>query len=61
MSTVVIVVLAVSYFVFLFTLGVSTIRKGHWIMFLIGIPLPIFWLFGALMAPKAGAGSRVAR
>jgi len=25
------------------TLGVASIRKGHWVMFLLGIPLPILW------------------
>ena len=58
MSNLLIVILAVSYFVFMVTLGVASIRKGHWVMFLLGIPLPIFWLIGALMAPTAGAESR---
>lgn len=40
------------YLVLLFTLGILTIRKGHWVMFLIGIPFPLFWLIGALMPPK---------
>jgi hypothetical protein len=42
----------VLYLVLLFTLGVLTIRKGHWVMFLVGIPLPLFWLIGAMMAPR---------
>jgi hypothetical protein len=58
MSTFLIVILAVTYFVFMVTLGVASIRKGHWVMFLIGIPLPIFWLIGALMAPTAGVEAR---
>ena len=36
--------------VFLF-LGIRSIKHGHWIMFLIGIPLPIFWVIGGLMPP----------
>lgn len=40
------------YLVLLFTLGILAIRKGHWVMFLIGIPFPLFWLIGALMPPK---------
>ncbi len=40
------------YIVLLVVLGITSIRKGHWVMFLIGIPLPIFWLIGALMPPK---------
>ncbi len=37
------------YFVLLVTLGIWSIRKGHWVMFLVGIFLPIFWFIGALM------------
>ena len=43
--------LAILYFVLLITLGVMTLRKGHWVMFIIGIPIPLFWLIGALMPP----------
>jgi hypothetical protein len=39
------------YVVLLITLGVLSIRKGHWVMFVIGIFLPVFWLIGALMRP----------
>jgi hypothetical protein len=41
----------VLYLVLLVTLGVLTIRKGHGIMFVIGIFLPFFWLIGAIMPP----------
>ncbi|HSS10478.1 MAG TPA: hypothetical protein VLL25_11370 [Acidimicrobiales bacterium] len=40
------------YVVLLITLGVLTIRKGHWVMFIIGLFLPVFWLIGALMRPR---------
>ena len=46
------VLLAILYFVLLVTLGILTIRKGHWVMFLIGIFIPLFWIIGALMPPK---------
>ena len=39
----------VLYFILLVTLGIMSIRKGHWVMFLVGIIFPIFWLIGALM------------
>jgi len=39
------------YLVLLITLGVITIRKGHWVMFIVGIFLPLFWLIGALLPP----------
>ena len=30
-------------------LGLRTLRHGHWVMFLVGIVLPIFWIIGALI------------
>jgi hypothetical protein len=44
--------LAILYVVLLITLGILTIRKGHWVMFIVGILLPLFWIIGALMPPK---------
>ena len=41
---------AVYVLLFLF-LGLRSIKHGHWIMFLIGIPIPIFWIIGGLMPP----------
>jgi hypothetical protein len=43
------------YIVLLITLGIMAIRKGHWIMFIIGIFIPLFWIIGALMPPTRGA------
>lgn len=40
---------AAIYFVLIITLGVMSLRKGHWLMFLVGIFLPFFWLIGAIM------------
>ena len=40
------------YLVLLVTLGILSIRKGHWVMFIVGIFIPLFWLIGALMPPK---------
>jgi hypothetical protein len=40
------------FFMFAFT----ALRKGHWIMFIIGFFLPIFWIIGALIPPTARAG-----
>jgi hypothetical protein len=53
-STTGVVLLGAIYFVLLVTLGIISIRKGHWVMFIIGIFLPIFWIIGALMPPKQG-------
>jgi len=44
---------AVIYFVLLVALGVISIRKGHWIMFIIGIFIPLFWIIGALLPRRA--------
>ncbi len=50
-----IVIGGILYFILLVTLGVITIRKGHWVMFIIGIVIPLFWIIGALMPPKQPA------
>jgi hypothetical protein len=42
---------AILYVILVFTLGLMTLRKGHWVMFIVGIFLPLFWLIGALMPP----------
>jgi hypothetical protein len=43
---------AIIYVVLMVTLGIMSIRKGHWIMFIIGIFLPLFWLIGALLPAR---------
>ena len=50
-----VVLLGAIYFVLLVTLGVMCIRKGHWVMFIIGIFFPLFWIIGAIMQPKSRA------
>jgi hypothetical protein len=44
--------LFILYVVLLVTLGILTIRKGHWVMFIVGIFVPLFWIIGAVMQPK---------
>ena len=39
---------------FLF-LGIRTLRRGHWVMFIIGIFFPLFWIIGALIPPTPAA------
>ena len=39
------------YLVLLVTLGVVTLRKGHIVLFIVGIILPFLWLVGAIMPP----------
>jgi hypothetical protein len=49
--------LGILYFLLLVTLGIMSIRKGHWVMFLLGIVFPVFWLIGALMPPRDQAAA----
>jgi hypothetical protein len=39
------------YLVLVITLGVMSVRKGHWVMFLVGFIFPLMWLIGAVMPP----------
>lgn len=43
------------YLVLLFVLGLTCLRKGHWVMFIIGIFLPFFWIIGAVIPPARAA------
>ena len=54
-ETVTIVLGGLLYLILLLTLGILSIRKGHWVMFIIGIFIPLFWLIGALLPPTASA------
>ena len=42
---------AILYIVLLVVLGLSCLRKGHWVMFIVGIFLPFFWIIGAIIPP----------
>jgi hypothetical protein len=41
----------VLYIVLWITLGLMTLRKGHWFMFICGFFFPLFWIIGALIPP----------
>lgn len=43
------------YLVLLIWLGLRCLRNGHWVMFILGIFLPLFWIIGALMPPPRAA------
>lgn len=43
--------LGILYVVLLITLGIISIRKGHWVLFIIGLFIPLFWFIGALLPP----------
>ncbi len=40
------------HLVLIVTLGVLSIRKGHWVMFLIGFIFPLFRLIGVVLPPR---------
>ena len=42
------------YLVLLLVFGILSLRKGHWVMFIIGIFFPLFWLIGGIIPPVAG-------
>ncbi len=46
--------LGVLYLVLLFTLCVLCFRKGHWVLGLIGIFIPLFWIIGAVLPSRRG-------
>jgi hypothetical protein len=42
---------AILYLVLLVTLGILTLRRGHVVMFILGLFLPLFWIIGAIVPP----------
>ncbi len=44
--------LAVLYLFILFTAGMLTFRKGHLVLFFLGIVLPFLWLIGAVLPDR---------
>jgi len=43
------------YLVCIFTVAVMTFRKGHWILGILGIFFPVFWLIGVILPPTEEA------
>lgn len=43
------------YLALLLAAGITSLRNGHWVMFIIGFFLPLFWVIGALIAPTEAA------
>ena len=44
---------AILYLVLVVVLGISCLRKGHRVMFVVGIFVPLFWLIGAVLRPAS--------
>ena len=61
MSTFVWILLAALYLTALAVLGVTAIRKGHIMLFCVGIFFPILWLVGAVIAPTPRMAAAEAR
>lgn len=43
------------YLVLVFTLALTTWRKGYTLIFIVGFLIPPLWLLGALLKPKPGS------
>jgi hypothetical protein len=46
--------LAVLYLFCIFTVGLITFRKGHFVLGVLGIFLPFLWLIGAVLPDRGG-------
>jgi hypothetical protein len=49
---------AVLYVALFVTLALTTFRKGHFVLFWVGIIFPVLWIVGAIMAPSARVQAR---
>ncbi len=45
-------VLGALYLVLLVILGITSFRKGHWVLGLIGFFFPVLWVIGAILPAK---------
>lgn len=52
------VILGLIWVVLFIFLGIKTLTKGHWVIFIFGIIFPLLWFIGALM-PDHRADDRV--
>jgi hypothetical protein len=46
------ITLSVIYLVLIFTLGLLSFRKGHWVLGLLGFLIPVLWLIGAILPSR---------
>ena len=49
------ILLGALYLTLFFLLGLATLRKGHYVLFFVGIIFPILWIIGALLGPTQSA------
>lgn len=55
MSTLLAILLGLLYFALLVWLGLATLRRGHFVFFLVGLIFPLLWVAGALLPPTLRA------
>jgi hypothetical protein len=55
MSTFLWLLLAFVYILLFVTLALTTLRKGHYFLFWVGIVSPMLWIIGTIMGPTARA------
>lgn len=53
--------LVLLYLVLVFTVCMTCFRKGHTVLGVLGIFLPLLWLIGAVMPPVPGSSYSVER
>ena len=46
--------LGILYLVLLVVLGITSFRKGHWVLGLIGFIFPVLWIIGAILPSRYG-------
>ena len=55
LETLLLSILFVIYVACIFTVAGITFRNGHWILGILGIFFPIFWLIGVVLPPTERA------
>jgi hypothetical protein len=61
MSTFLWIMVGVVYITLFVALGMTTLRKGHYFLFFVGIVFPLLWIFGAMMGPTEQVATAQAR
>jgi hypothetical protein len=52
------IVLGIVYVICWIVFALSTLRKGHYLLFVIGFIFPVLWIVGAIIAPTRSAVAR---
>jgi hypothetical protein len=56
LESILMAILFAIYLTCIFTVAVITFRNGHWILGILGIFFPVFWLIGAILPPTQAGG-----